>query len=418
MTRPNNASSADRPAEQGVLVLASSQHAGHPYADWLTDLDAPLLAIGNEMRPPSSSFTHTSLSSSWEVEELVARAEGMHEEFGFDRVIGLGEVDIIPAARIRERLGLVGQWETSAWVYRDKLKMRQEASEKGLPVPPFAPADDSSDVVEFIRTHGAPVMVKPRMGLGAVGIRRIDDLAAASALSLVPDTYLVESFVEGSTFHVDAMRVAGKFVLAVPCAYIGAGCISHWTDNGIGSYTLSPAIPLAKRLVKSAERVAESFPGPPDLAIHAEFFLSEDEILLCEVASRGGGGAIPLMLTRRLGADIRHLWARVQCGLPVDWVGIHRRLEHLPLVGSFGLPPRNGQLVELPDAPPPGVEDLQVSSSPGEDFFGARYGDRHSGDFVAAWTVVADDEVNLLRQIDATAEAMERSITWSMSPGT
>jgi hypothetical protein len=410
-------SAADKPAKSGVLILASSQHAAHPYAEWLADLAVPLLAIGDETAPPTSDFAQVSLASSWEPNDLVRQALALHTSFGFDRVIGLGEVDIIPAARIRESLGLVGQWEASAWVYRDKLRMREEAVATGIRVPRFAAADDAADVTAFIRDEGAPVMVKPRMGLGALGIRRIDELAGASDLFLPegPGNYLVESFVDGPTFHVDALRIAGEIVLAVPCAYVGAGCISHWSDAGIGSYTLARQNPLAERLAAAAAQVAESFAGPPDLAIHAEFFLSDGDLFLCEVASRGGGGSIPLMLTRYLGADIRHLWARIQCGLPVDWKAIDRRLASVSLVAGFGLPPRDGQLLEVPSAAPPGVEGLQLRSSPGEDFAGARYAQRHSGDFVAAWTVTADDEAELLRRLDATAAEMERAIAWSVT---
>ncbi|HET8815239.1 MAG TPA: hypothetical protein VFM51_09835 [Solirubrobacterales bacterium] len=396
-------------------MLASSQHAAHPYAHWLADLSVPLLAIGDETAPPTSTFAEVTLSSSWDAEELVARALALHESFGFDRVIGLGEVDIVPAARIRERLDLMGQREDSAWVYRDKLTMRREAASKGLPVPAFAAADAVDDVVDFIETHGAPVMVKPRMGVGALDIRRVDDPAEAAELSFLdePDTYLVESFVDGPTFHVDALFLDGEIMVAVPCAYIGAGCISHWTDGGNGSYTLSPESPLAERLVAATARIARSFPGPPDLAIHAEFFLYEDEILLCEVASRGGGGTIPLTLRRRLGADIRQLWARAQCNLPIDWGGIHRQLEATPLVAGFGLPRRNGQLLALPDVAPPGVEDLEFRASAGEHFSGTRYARRHSGDFVAAWTVSSDHEADLLNQVDATAAEMESLVVWS-----
>jgi hypothetical protein len=408
-------SSAREGPKKGVLVLASSQHAAHPYADWLVNLSVPLLAIGNELTPPTSAFAEIALSPSWCLEELVTRAAAMHESFGFDRVIGLGEVDIVPAARIRERFVLAGQWEASAWVYRDKLMMRQQAASKGIPVPMFAAADTIDDVITFIEKHGAPVMVKPRMGVGALNIRQVDNLAEVSELSFLgkPGNYLVESFVNGPTFHVDALSVGGEIVLAIPCAYIGAGCISHWTDGGIGSYTLSPENPLAERLVAATERIADSFQGPPDLAIHAEFFLHEDEILLCEVASRGGGGAIPLMLKRHLGADIRELWTQVQCNLPIDWDDIRRRLETAPLVASFGLPPRNGQLVQLPDVAPPGVEDLELRASPGENFSGTRYAGRHSGDFVAAWNVTSDREEDLLSRVDATAAEMERLVIWS-----
>lgn len=406
------------PASLGVLVLASSQHAGHPYDEWLADLKVPLLAIGDESAPPRSNFSRVVLVQKWDDDELVGRALTLHSEVGFDRVIGLGEVDIIPAARIRESLGLIGQWEASAEVYRDKLKMREEAAAHGIPVPGFARADDSHDVARFIESAGLPVMVKPRMGLGALGIRRVDDLSAVAELTFPegPGHYLVETFVDGPTFHVNAIRLGGESMITIPCAYVGAGCISHWTDDGIGSFTLPPDHPLSEPLTAAASNLAEAFPGPPDLAIHAEFFAHDGEILLCEVASRGGGGAIPLLMKRFLGMDIRHLWARLQCGLPIDWNELERRLQINPLTASMGLPRRKGRLSRLPDEVPADVLDLEYRSTQGEDFTGEKYARRHSGDFVAAWTVIADMEAGLLKKLEDTTDAMSRTIEWDLEP--
>jgi hypothetical protein len=412
-------SSADSTPEaprHGVLVLLSFRHASHPYATWLGDLSCPLVGIACEAARPSAGFTHVSRVSTWEPSVLVERAVAIHRHHRFDRVIGLGEVDILPAAQIRERLKLPGQWAASARAYRDKLIMRQRARAGGMRVPPFAAVSCAQDVVRFVEKHGLPVMVKPRLGVGGVGIQQICSADGAATVACEPGRFLVEKFVEGSTFHVDALRVKGVLVLAVPCAYTGDGCMAHRHDRGIGSYTLAPSSRLFGRLISATRAVVEAFPGPPDLAIHAEFFASEKAIVLCEVASRGGGGGIPAMLTRHLGLDMRCLWTRIQCGLPVDWPCVKRQAALNPLVANFGLPPRNGRVRALPNRAPIDVEDLQFHVLPGEDFSGARYHGRHSGDLIATWVVVADTEANLIRTIESTAQAMERVILWDTRP--
>src|SRR5215467_224112 len=93
----------------GVLVLASSQHTEHPYAELLADLSCPLLAIVDEATEDLSGFACVRRLSSWQIDAIVEHALSLHEREGFDRVVGLGEVDILPAARIRETLGLRGQ---------------------------------------------------------------------------------------------------------------------------------------------------------------------------------------------------------------------------------------------------------------------------------------------------------------------
>jgi biotin carboxylase len=398
-------------------VLVSPFHAHLPFADWLEDLSYPVIVVADEAAPPASSFEHTVLINRWEHDAVVEHALAIHRAHGFERIVALEEDDIQPAAEIRETLGIVGQGAESARAYRDKLVMRQYAAASGVRVPDFAPAACVDDVVKFMRVHGSPVIVKPRLGSGARDVRRIDDLAAAASLTLAdePGGHLVESFVEGPTFHVDAIRVDGAPVLTVPCAYTGHGCTSHWTDTGSGSYTLSPHNSLFPQLIEEAGRVFEALPTPPDLLVHMEFFASRDEIVFCEAASRGGGGEIPSLMVRRIGADMRGLWVRMQCGLPVDWHAVARHVAGAPLVASFALPPRNGRLVALPDAAPQGGDDLQIRCKVGEDFAGARYAARLSGDFVVSWIVTADDESSLLSALDATAAQMEHEVVWDIA---
>lgn len=307
-----------------------------------------------------------------------------------------------------------GQREESAHAYRDKLTMRQYAAAGSVNIPAFAAARSAEDVVRFMRRHGAPVMVKPRLGGGSFGIQRVDNLATAAELTFPngSESHLVEAFVEGPMFHVDAVCIGGAIVLAVPCAYTGDGGIAHWADAGNGSYTLAPEDPLYAGLIQATARVFDALPGPQNLTLHAEFFVSAGEIVFCEAASRCGGMPIPRLMIRRIGMEMRHLWARLECGLPVDWNAIERHLAGAPLVAGLGLPPRNGQLLELPSSTPAGVEDLQVNCAPGEDFAGAKYAARRSGDYVVTWVVTAEDTTELFRAMDATAASMERSTIW------
>lgn len=404
----------------GILVLASPKYAQLPYDRWLADARVPLSAVAAAHAPPAAQFEHVTLVSDYkDVDTIVQQARELHAAHRYDRVIGLGEADILPAARVREALGLEGQWEESATAYRDKLAMKVHAASAGVAVPAFASVTDVTDVEAFMARHGAPVMLKPRREGGSLGVRRIDDVEQVRALQppLEPDAMIVEAFVEGPTFHVDALREAGEMVLAVPCAYTGDGCLSHWTDSGNGSFTLARTNPLYPRLNQATERVLDALPGPPDLAIHAEFFLTgSDELVFCEAASRVGGVPVPAMLTRLLGVDMRELWCRVQCDLAVDWAALAAHLERAPLVANYGLPPRDGRLRTMPASAPRGTEDLELMAAAGDSYAGARYAGRTSGDFIATWVVTADSEPEILEKIAATERVMQDAVAWELCP--
>src|SRR5689334_21327315 len=109
----------------GVLVLASPKYAHLPYVRWLADARVPLYALAAAHARPTAQFEHVTLVSDYkDVDTIVQQACELHATYRYGRVIGLGEADILPAARVREALGLAGQWNESATAYRDKLAMK------------------------------------------------------------------------------------------------------------------------------------------------------------------------------------------------------------------------------------------------------------------------------------------------------
>lgn len=407
------------PSRSAALVLVSRLHADHPYGKWLAGWPGPLLAVTPAAVPVSEAdYAHVARCATWTEADVLKQALMLDRVYGVGAVVSLGEVDVLPAARVRAALNLPGQQPDSAVAYRDKLVMRTAAAAGGVRVPAFAAAGSSDDVARFARAHPGPVIVKPRRGGGSVGVTRVEGLVEAASLELSghPDGYVVEEFVDGPLFHVDAVQVAGQVVVAVACAYTDGGCLAHWQDAANGSWTLAPGNPVRARLEAATARLLAALPGPADLAVHAEFFLaSGGEPVLCEVASRCGGIPIPSMLVRYLGADLRQLWARVQCGLPVDWQTVQRRARSQHLVANIGLPWRDGRVTSVPAEPPAGVQNLVLSVAPGDDFSGGRYAARRSGDFAATWLVTAESEPQLKEAIRTTVRLMEGELRWDVA---
>ncbi|HYA63504.1 MAG TPA: ATPase, partial [Candidatus Sulfotelmatobacter sp.] len=68
-----------------------------------------------------------------------------------DRIVALDEFDMENVAALREHLRLPGIGLTTVRYFRDKLAMRVQACEAGIPVPEFSAVLNYDDLREFMR---------------------------------------------------------------------------------------------------------------------------------------------------------------------------------------------------------------------------------------------------------------------------
>lgn len=397
-----------------ILVLISPRNAGLPFAQWLPERSGRLVAVTEAGVALGEGFAEVVTVSDYSDDDAVldaARAAARRQRPR--AILSLAEVDVERAAQLRSEFNLPGLDTISAAAYRDKILMKKYAQAAGIRVPDFAPVTSAGEIAGFMACHSGRVVVKPRGGSGSTGVYVLETPEEAAHLDGVVSTepYQVEEFVDGVLHHVDAFRVLGV-PIAIASHYTGQGCLEHWTDAPFGSRTLDPNDPVSERLVQETWRLVDALPSPCTVCVHAEFFVtSSGEIVLCEVAARIGGGPIPRMLREVLGIDPRELWARVECGLPTDLDAVSARVRTAPLAAFYGIPPRQGRVLRLPEKPT-GAVDFILNTHIGDEWDATRYTRRKSADFLASWVITDTDGASLSEKLNSTAAAVSAGFRW------
>jgi phosphoribosylaminoimidazole carboxylase (NCAIR synthetase) len=235
----------------------------------------------------------------------------------FDKIIGLGEFDIEVAASLREHTRIGGMGETTSRYFRDKLAMRMKADEDGINVPEFTRILNHAEVKEFMDTVPAPWVLKPRMGASSAKVTKMYHAQEVwneiEKLGDKQSTYLLERYVAGDVYHVDALVNDSKVVFA-SCSKYGIPMLDLTTTGGIfTTRMIKRGSADEKALQKINKDITESF-GLVRGTMHNEYIKSKEDgkFYFLEASARVGGARIPDVIFRSTGLCLWHEWAKIE----------------------------------------------------------------------------------------------------------
>lgn len=399
-------------AKHRVLVFAKSPYERTPYDQWLAGTDwEPLIITPAEFAAGYAHLTHVHAFGDYDTNGLVEKtALRLGRSLGFDAVFARGEADVLRAAQLRDVLDLPGQRAESALAFRDKVLMKDRLAPGPVGLPHYFLLDSAFTVIEFIEKHGYPVVIKPVAESGSLGADVIRDEAELDAYLRRPwrGRSEIETFVEGQMFHIDGLVVGGEVAFITPSRYVN-DCLSFRSDGWLASVPVPFADPRRLRLVEATEAVLDQLPTPQNTAFHAELWITpEDQVVVCEIASRTGGGMIAPMLRQAFGVDLDRQWLNAECGLPVTL-----NPDYRPAAGLM-IPPSHGVLERLPrpESAPAAVRDTVLSGRIGQTF----HGGVKSGLFLAGYVVTAETEDELVPRLEDVVAWFERETVWRAEP--
>lgn len=390
-----------------IINRASPERA--PYEEWLHDMeDEFIIVTKNEHVEKYSDFFFRKIgfSNFKDNDNVYKFIADLHKETKIDRIVATNEFDLMKAGRLRDYLGIPGQTGDSARAFRDKVYMKQLACDS-IRIPKFKKVNDIMDLMAFIEEQGYPIVIKPVDSAGSVDVRIVRDEQQLNEVLKegLSGNIEAEEYIEGDMYHVDGLYANGGLLLSRPSRYVN-GCMAFQDDKYLGSIMLQPSA-LYDRLNQSAEAVLNALPTPDHvICFHGEFFhTANDEIVLCEIASRAGGGDIIEAFAYATGVNILRESVRAQCG---GLVQCEPTLESL--AGWLLIPVKDGILCSIPTETP---FDWVLSCTVKPEYIGKKFEKASSStDCVATILIAGKSEQQILERMDIVYEWMQSKIVW------
>lgn len=410
--------------EPPVLVLTRKPLRRRRLDRWLADAGGGVCVVGPDsvfgpgdggLRSRFLAVRTVSDYRSWAVDVAAERLARTHT---VGRICSSSEDDVLRAAMLRERLGLPGQPVRSAIAFRDKVIMKTAASAGGVAVPAFAALDGPLELLDFVRAHGLPVVVKPRFGAGSHDVRfvrtdaELTRLLRCGVFPAAPQrngAWMVERFVDAPLYHVDGLSVGGRLVHGWPSRYSTGNAEATHGGLPLAGVQLDADDPATTRLLGFADAVLSALPrSPHPHSIHLEAWLpaGSSEPVLCEVAARTGGGGVAACHEVAFGVELSRESLRGQAGLPPTPAPAFATPRCC--AGWVAFTPRAGVFVRPRDPCPVAGVELEFALESGT----RHHGSVHAGDGAATAIVRGESARQTADRVDAVLAWWEEQQPW------
>ena len=288
-----------------VLLLTLDKHR---HADWPHDSLAEVVYMPEGLTLEQITNTVTYLARSRK----------------FERLVALDEFDMETIASLREHMHIPGMGRTTTSHFRDKLVMRFEAQRAGaaagagsqILVPEFTPVLNYDDLRAYMADVPAPWVLKPRAEASAIGIRKVHEpeqlWRSLDELGDRQSHYLLERFIPGDIFHVDAVTNDRQVIFTVVSQY-GKPPMQVMHEGGVFTTRIVDRASTDARELTAINAHLIPAMGMVRGVTHAEYIRAGDgRYYFLEVASRVGGAFIADVVEHATGLNLWTEWARVE----------------------------------------------------------------------------------------------------------
>ncbi|MCL2893934.1 ATP-grasp domain-containing protein [Brenneria tiliae] len=246
------------------------------------------------------------------IEEYANRICDQKLLFNIDRVISFNEKWQCIAARVASRSGLpIIIEESLVELTIDKYAMRKHLQQTGIASVQFEKVTHYEDLPDAFRRIGFPAILKPLSGEASRNIFLIKDEVSYQQLATTlkkefNEDYLLESFVAGDEYSIEAVSYNGKhYILAITKKFKNENFIEigHLLPAPLNAEQTSQIHEYVKSILE-----ALNFNNCPS---HTEVILSPSGPVLIESHTRPGGDNIYRLLEFSNGVDLMNIVAKI-----------------------------------------------------------------------------------------------------------
>lgn len=392
-----------------VLVLNRLPQNMAPYAKWFKDQGIEWTMLGwHDIADSYEDHSNAIFYKNYANDKIIKDAYDLCKKNQPSAIVTTSEFDVVRMAKMREAFGIPGQSVASAILFRDKIEMKKKVVQAGLHVPEFIHARNALDILLFVERHGYPIIIKPVDGAGTVNVNLIRDEEQLNDFceKNTVENLDVETYIDGKLYHVDGLIYEGEVKFIWPHAYNSDSTLGFASGDHMGSYMLDKSNPITSRLIQFTKDVLTALDAPSLATFHCEIFHSiRDELVLCEIACRLGGGRIVPVLDAAFGVDLYEYWVKAQAGIPQD---IQAQIEPKQMAGHLLYLPKGGvyrgpTTFDQLDW----VDELLINVKPG-----IRYGANSSVDFAGSAVVTGKTEIEVRAKLAEVVSIFDRHMVW------
>lgn len=236
----------------------------------------------------------------------------------------------IPAlGAVCDALNLKGLSQSAAELSVNKFLMKEAFKKYGVNTAKFYKIHNINELNEQVRNLSYPLIIKAIDLQGSRGINivrnhaRLEQALNDTMLETKEDFCIVEEFLEGQEFGVQAFVQNGEIIYFLPCGDI---TLESKTNIPIGHYAPMSMTPAEYDDIRTQSVKAIKALGLDNCAVNIDLIKKDDKIYLIELTGRIGANCLPEIISTYYGIDVYKMILDNALGLDVkSWFAENKK---------------------------------------------------------------------------------------------